>query len=169
MSCAKAESVYLGLGSNLGDSRTLIEEALSQIAALAEVKLCKVSAFHRTCPVSDIPQPHFLNAACLLQTTLSPHALYDALHVIEVRLGKRPKPKNAPRLIDIDILLFGTQFVDTGDLSIPHPLWRERLFVLLPLLDITEEITYPVDRVGTCETVQLKKIIEESFPQHIQF
>jgi 2-amino-4-hydroxy-6-hydroxymethyldihydropteridine diphosphokinase len=157
MCYAKTESVYLSLGSNLGNSRALIEEALGQIRALNQVTLCKISSFYLTAPVSDIPQPDFINAACLIETTLSPTALYTSLHRIETQLGKTPKPKNAPRLIDIDIIFFGTHFLKTPALCIPHPRWKERLFVILPLLDLIEEITYPLDDKGNCETLQLKK------------
>ena len=99
-----SELVYLGLGSNIGDSRSLLERAFCSIKDIPQVDSLQTSSLYATSPVSPIPQRDFLNAACRFHTTLSPQALYDALHRIEVSLGKIPKEKNAPRAIDIDIL-----------------------------------------------------------------
>lgn len=136
--------VYLSLGSNIGDSCSIIRRALNAIDALAEVKLLCTSSLYRTSPVSHVPQADFINATCALTTSLSPEALYDTLHRIEVLFGKTPKEKYAPRSLDIDILFFGNLFYQTSTLSIPHPHWRERLFVLAPLSEIVKEIQVPL-------------------------
>jgi 2-amino-4-hydroxy-6-hydroxymethyldihydropteridine diphosphokinase len=104
------------------------------------VKNFRVSSFYDTTPVSPIPQPNFLNCTCAFETRLSPETLLGALQEIETKLGKRPKKKNEPRPIDIDILLFGERFIDTPTLQVPHPALLERLFVLRPLSDLTETI-----------------------------
>ncbi len=151
--------VYLSIGSNLGDSVTLVQQALQAIEEIPHIHTMQTSQLYRTSPVSPLFQRDFINAACAFYTTLTPHQLYDALHQIEIALGKKPKPKNHPRLIDIDILLFGSYFHCTEELCIPHPHWKERLFVLIPLLDLTEQITFPVDAEGTRDTLYLKKYL----------
>ena len=161
-----SECVYLSLGSNIGQSCALISAAFTSIAALPEVKLIKTSRLYCTTPVSPIPQRDFINAACTLHTTLSADALYDALHKIEVQLGKVHKHKNAPRAIDIDILFFGTRFYNTPKLCIPHPRWKERLFVLIPLLDLTEEIAFPTSGAGPIETLNLKEFLHSFSNPH---
>jgi 2-amino-4-hydroxy-6-hydroxymethyldihydropteridine diphosphokinase len=152
-------TVYLGLGSNIGDSCSIIQRAICVIETIPGVQLLSVSSFYQTTPVSPIAQRDFINAACALNTTLSPEALYDALHRIEVLFGKTSEEKNAPRSIDIDILFFGTRFYHTSELCIPHPRWRERLFVLTPLSEITEEIIVPLNEHEECETIRLKEYL----------
>jgi 2-amino-4-hydroxy-6-hydroxymethyldihydropteridine diphosphokinase len=142
-----SDRVYLGLGSNLGDRLALIKTALEKIQALPLTHRFQTSKIYETAPVSPIPQGPFLNAACTFLTTLSPFELLDYLQKIEKELGKTPKPKEAPRPIDIDILLFGQKQIDTPTLQIPHPAWQERPFVLIPLLDLTEEILLPSGEV----------------------
>ena len=155
--------VYLGLGGNIGDSCSIIQRAISVIETVPEIQLLKVSSLYQTTPVSPIAQRDFINAACALNTTLSPEALYDALHRIEVLFGKTPNEKNAPRSIDIDILLFGTLFYHTSELCIPHPRWCERLFVLAPLSELTETIIVPINEHGEQETIHLKEYLA-AFP-----
>lgn len=160
---AEAELVYLSLGSNIGNSFLTLTRTLELIKTIPDVHLLDVSDFYRTTPVSSIPQRDFLNAACTLKTTLPAHDLYHALHEIEILLGKIPKEKNAPRPIDIDILFFGNKWYQTKELCIPHPHWKERLFVLIPLLDLTEKITFPLDEKGNCQTIVLKEYLKKQF------
>ncbi|MCE5317434.1 MAG: 2-amino-4-hydroxy-6-hydroxymethyldihydropteridine diphosphokinase [Parachlamydia sp.] len=132
--------VYVGLGSNLGDPGALVAEALGLLEALPILSEFEASPFYLTSPVSDLPQPHFINAVCRFKTTLSPLKLFAELQKIERHLGQTPKPKNAPRLIDLDILFFGKERLLTSELEIPHPRWKERLFVLRPLADLTSYV-----------------------------
>src|ERR1700722_17875300 len=156
------DCVYLGLGSNIGDSASIIEEAFHRIALTPQAHLLSVSSLYQTTPVSCIAQRYFINAACALLTTLSPEDLYEAIHHIEITLGKTPKAKNAPRLLDIDILFFGMQFRQTPEgLCIPHPRWQERLFVLAPLFDLTEQITFPLDHSGHSQSIDLHAWLKE--------
>jgi 2-amino-4-hydroxy-6-hydroxymethyldihydropteridine diphosphokinase len=148
--------VYLGIGSNMGDSRSQVLRAINLIETIQGVTLLRASSLYQTTPVSSIAQGDFVNAACALSTSLSPEALYDALHRIEVLLGKVLKEKNAPRPIDIDILFFGDLFHHSDELNIPHPRWRTRLFVLAPLLEIAGTITVPLNERGDVETIDLK-------------
>lgn len=152
--------VFLSLGSNLGPSADTILSALRAIEALPGVYDFKASSLHCTAPVSPLPQPDFLNAACCFSTQLTLEALYSFLLTIEEGLGKTPKPKEAPRPIDIDIVLFGTHYLQTPELCIPHPRWLERLFVLLPLAELTDTIVYPIDGAGEIRTLDLRETIQ---------
>ncbi|MBS0620198.1 MAG: 2-amino-4-hydroxy-6-hydroxymethyldihydropteridine diphosphokinase [Verrucomicrobia bacterium] len=154
---------YVSLGSNLGDSRTQVKTALERIASLPGVTEFKASRYFQTTPVSKIPQGDYINAACAFVTTYSPEELLSKLQEIETSLGKVAKAKDAPRKIDLDILFYGTAYRDKEELCIPHPKWKERLFVLAPLLDLTETITFPIDKNGHMETLDLVELLK-SFP-----
>lgn len=132
--------VYVGLGSNLGDPIEMVAEALRLLESLPSICEFAASPLYQTAPVSDMPQPDFVNAVCRFKTTLSPAELFADLQRIERRLGQSPKPKNAPRLIDLDILFYGEEHILTEQLEIPHPRWKERLFVLRPLADLTATV-----------------------------
>src|SRR5690349_13451998 len=119
-----SNTVYLGLGSNMGDSIAIIQQALTTIAQIPHVEILRTSSLYQTSPVGSLALRDFINCVCALNTTLSPEELYEALHHIEVSLGKIPKEKNAPRPIDIDILIFGTFFYRTQELCIPHLHWQ---------------------------------------------
>jgi len=149
--------VYLGLGGNIGDSRSILKHALEMIGQLDSVFEVKCSKFYRTSPVSNIPQPDYINAAAYLKTSLPAYALFQKLQNIEKILGKTAKKKNEPRTIDIDILFFDSQMTNINDLILPHPRWNERLFVLIPLLDLTPEIkmTYK----NQTKTFKIKDIV----------
>lgn len=154
--------VFVALGGNIGDTQTVLQEALAQIGQLSQVNSLKSSRFYITTPVSEIPQKDYLNAVCAFKTSFSAEELLLALQQIETRLGKIQKAKDAPRIIDLDILFFGLESHATPTLEIPHPKWRERLFVLTPLCDLTTEITVP-NSGGGFEKIDLTKLIKE-FP-----
>ncbi len=134
--------VYVGLGGNIGPTRQIHEAALSLILQLP-IEQLQVSSFYLTTPVSDLPQNCYLNAVCSFYTQLTPDQLLTNLQTIQQQLGQQEKPKNAPRLIDLDILFFGNLDLNLSHLQIPHPCWRERLFVLIPLAELTSYITLP--------------------------
>lgn len=137
---------YLSLGSNVGDRRANLEQALERLKQIGEVKA--VSAFYETAPVDFTRQPDFLNLAAILETEKMPRQLLHALLEIERALGrKRPAGASAlkgPRPLDIDILLMGSAVVDTPELTIPHPSLHERRFVLEPLAEIAPDVRHPV-------------------------
>lgn len=141
--------VFVGLGGNIGNSRSVLQAALKKIALHPEIKDLKISRFYQTSPVGGVPQNSFVNAVCSFSTLLCPYSLMEALQKIETELGKTPKPKNAPRVIDLDILFYGDKKIQEVTLEIPHPQWKERLFVLVPLMDLTAELNVPV-----CEGVK---------------
>lgn len=137
------EKVFVGLGGNIGDVITRLGAAKKLIQAHPLVHGACFSRLYRTTAVSDIPQSDYVNGVCSFFTELAPHCLLLALQEIESRLGKVKKAKNEARPIDIDILLYGQKMVQSEELEIPHPHWQSRLFVLIPLLDLAEEIMTP--------------------------
>ena len=138
----KAITVYLGLGSNLGNRQDNIERALGMLSQ--RLRLEKVSSTYDTEPVGNTDQPRFLNLVCQVNTILEPLALLTLAKGIELKLGRTPAATNAPRIIDIDILFYDDQVVDTPKLVIPHPKLIERAFVLIPLAEIAPELIHPV-------------------------
>src|SRR5687768_12914755 len=108
--------VFVGLGGNIGDSLSVLKKAISEISMLPHVHDLQVSRFYQTSPVSSIPQNNFVNAVCRFTTSLDMHKLFTHLQLIESRLGKIPKDKQAPRLIDLDLLLFGKEVCQDAEL-----------------------------------------------------
>ena len=154
---------YAALGSNMGDSKTLVCRAIEALAALEEVFALKASPLYRTSPVGPLPQNSFINGVVSFKTTLSCLKLFENIQRIERKLGKKEKPKWAPRLLDIDLLFFGDQACHLPSLTLPHPRWKERLFVLQPLSDLASTVsvegkTYDVkeliNQIKTKEKVQ---------------
>jgi len=135
-------TVYLGLGSNLGKREENLRNALKSLAGKVEVM--KVSSFYETEPQGYKEQPLFLNAACEITTDLRPREVLALAREIEKRMGRKPAFRNAPREIDIDILLYDGLKLDTAELTIPHPRLRERAFVLVPLAEIAPGLVEPV-------------------------
>jgi len=130
--------VYIGIGSNLGDRRQYIKDAISMLGETPEVKIDKVSPLYETEPVGGPPQGRFLNGVLSLKTGLSPRQLLKRLNEIEDSLGRERTVKNGPRTIDLDILTYGDLHIEEKDLMIPHPRMKERDFVMRPLNDIID-------------------------------
>ncbi|MEW6141730.1 MAG: 2-amino-4-hydroxy-6-hydroxymethyldihydropteridine diphosphokinase [Chloroflexota bacterium] len=137
-------TVYLGLGSNLGDREANLKRALEALAVKA--KVVRVSSVYETEPVGFLSQPRFLNAVCKVDTKLEPLELLYIIKDIEMELGRRQSFRNAPREIDIDILLYDDVVMDMPELTVPHPGMSERAFVLVPLAEIAPEAFHPVLR-----------------------
>ncbi|MBA2728825.1 MAG: 2-amino-4-hydroxy-6-hydroxymethyldihydropteridine diphosphokinase [Parachlamydiaceae bacterium] len=149
---------YIALGGNIGDAHATLEAAVNEVANHPKILELSLSRFYITSPVSSIPQPDFVNAVCLVETTMDLRTLFNFLQSVEIKFGKTPNIKDAPRPIDLDILFFGHETCDAPDLKIPHPEWKNRLFVLTPLMDLTDKITVPH---GTFpETFQTINLIE---------
>ncbi len=141
---AERHEVYLSLGANLGDRLDQLRQALNHLRAWGSVE--KTSPCYETKPVGFMDQPDFLNLACLFTTQLSPDDLLKNLKLIEQQMGRQFSFRNAPRPIDIDILLFDDLVLDSVELTIPHARMSERAFVLAPLADIAPEAIHPVLR-----------------------
>ena len=144
-------TIYLGLGSNLGDRAGNLRAAVKALGP--QVKVLKESALYETPPWGVEDQPGFLNMALQAETGLTPEALRDHVKRIEAEVGRTPTYHWGPRLIDIDILLYGDRVVDTPDLVIPHPQMHKRPFVLVPLASIAPDAASPapgLHRCGNC-------------------
>jgi 2-amino-4-hydroxy-6-hydroxymethyldihydropteridine diphosphokinase len=134
----------LGLGSNLGDREATLHAALAEVAALPDVQLVRHSDWHRSRPVGGPPnQDEFLNAAALIETTTAPLSLLEELRKIELRHGRRPAERWAPRTLDIDLLLYGHEVTETQMLTLPHPRMSFRRFVLEPAAEIAPKMLHP--------------------------
>jgi 2-amino-4-hydroxy-6-hydroxymethyldihydropteridine diphosphokinase len=131
---------YVGLGSNLGDREATIRAALDALAEEGGIEVVAVSSLRDTEPVGVGAQPHFLNGAAELETTLSARELLDRLLEAERRFGRIRVPgEHGPRTIDLDLLLYGDETIDEPGLTIPHPRLHERPFVLEPLAELAAE------------------------------
>ena len=137
----EAVKVYLSLGSNLGDRQENLDRALEFLSQ--RLRVGKISSIYDTEPVGDSDQPRFLNLVCQAYTRLEPTALLALLKGIENKLGRTGK-SGSPRPIDIDILLYGDQIIETPEPTIPHPKMTERAFVLVPLDEIAPDEVHPV-------------------------
>lgn len=135
-------TVYLSLGSNLGDRERNLKEAVRRLQSLGTIR--SISSTYETEPVEFTDQPMFLNCALELETPESPTQLMGHLLEIEKAMGRQRTHKKGPRVIDLDILLFGDKVVDTPTLTIPHPAMHQRRFVLEPLAEIAPETKHPV-------------------------
>jgi len=141
-----ATRAFIGLGSNLAHPRRQLARALARLAALDGVRVLAVSPNYATAPIGGMPQPDYVNAVALVETILSPRALLSRLHAIERRQRRRrdaSTPRNAPRTLDLDLLLYGALRIRSPQLTVPHPRMHERAFVLRPLTDLMPAVTIP--------------------------
>lgn len=135
-------AIFLSLGANLGDRAANMRAAVAALLA-AGLHVEKISSFYETEPRDYLDQPWFLNCAVAGQSTVEPLTLLRALRKIEAQLGSEKAFAKGPRLLDIDILLYGDQTIDTTELQVPHPRMLERKFVLVPLAEIAPDVTHP--------------------------
>lgn len=146
-------TVYLSLGSNMGDRRENIEKAIDYL--FQKLRVTEKSSMYDTEPIGNSEQPHFLNMVCQIKTMLKAADLLVLAKGIERKLGRMPGRPNSPRSIDIDILFYGDEVIKTPELTIPHPRLTERAFVLVPLAEIAPALVHPVNK----KTV--KKMLKE--------
>jgi 2-amino-4-hydroxy-6-hydroxymethyldihydropteridine diphosphokinase len=136
---------YLGLGSNMGDREQMLQAAVDRLHS-AELRITRVSSVYETEPQGRRNQRWFLNLVAEAETDLFPRQLLGRIGKIERELGRRRMIEDGPRTIDIDILFFGNAVVKTGELTIPHPRFAERRFVLAPMVELAPELRDPVTR-----------------------
>ena len=148
---SKLITAYIGLGSNLGDRKNYIDEALKRLGEAEHVKLAKVSDIVETVALASTEQPKFLNAVAELKTTLSTADLHKTLSDIENELGRTRRGQWWPRTIDLDLLLFGAEILESPDLTVPHPQMHLRSFVLKGLCQLNGELLHPVMKVSLNE------------------
>jgi 2-amino-4-hydroxy-6-hydroxymethyldihydropteridine diphosphokinase len=152
---AAGERVFVGLGANLGDAVATVRAALDALDALPQTACIARSSLYRSAPV-DAQGSDYINAVARLRTSLSPLALLDELQAIENRFGRERPYRNAPRTLDLDLLLYDQQRIATPRLTLPHPRLRERAFVLVPLAEIAPDLTLPIpadqriERIASC-------------------
>jgi 2-amino-4-hydroxy-6-hydroxymethyldihydropteridine diphosphokinase len=135
---------FLGLGTNQGNRKEALREAVLRIHALPRTKVVRISPVYETDPWGYTHQSSFLNCALDVETGHSAHDFFRVLQQIENDMGRVPSARYHPRLIDIDILFYGEDVVDTPELKIPHPSLQERLFVLVPMCDIAPHFVHPL-------------------------
>ena len=128
----------VALGANLGDARAVVQQALGDLTQLGGTRVVRASSLYRTAP-HEASGPDFINAVALLETQLSPLDLLHALQQIEQAHGRQRPYKNAPRTLDLDLIFHGDAQLATTELTLPHPRWTERAFVLVPLAQVCPE------------------------------
>lgn len=133
---------YVGIGANLGDAQGNVRDAITRLGKLPGTRVASHSASYRTAPI-DSSGPDYINAVACLDTELEPHKLLAALQAIERDHGRERPYRNAPRTLDLDLLLYGDATIATPDLAVPHERMLERAFVLEPLLEIAPDIDVP--------------------------
>ena len=136
-------TAFLSLGSNLGDRLGNLRRAIDKIEESDEIEIEEVSSVYETEPLGRQDQPWFLNLVLRLQTSLEPLALLERLLAVEEAMGRRREEDEAPRNIDLDLLLYDDRMVDSESLTIPHPRMHERRFVLVPLAQISPQLLHP--------------------------
>lgn len=153
--CAIAERALcaIALGSNLGDSRAILEAALATLAATPDINLQAKSSWYQTTAVGP-PQPDYINGCALLQVQTSPQMLLETLLKIEAQFGRVRQKRWGARLLDLDLLLYDDLILDTPTLQLPHPRIKERAFVLVPLAEIAPDWIEPVSGCAIVELIQ---------------
>ena len=144
------KTVYLSLGSNVGDRAKNLREAIAALGN-AGASVVRVSSVYETEPVDYLDQPWFLNCAAEAETELAALDLLHAARGIEAQMGSKKLIAKGPRLIDIDILLYGSEVIDTPELQIPHPRMHLRRFVLEPLAEVAPKVQHPVSHLSISE------------------
>jgi 2-amino-4-hydroxy-6-hydroxymethyldihydropteridine diphosphokinase len=140
---------FIGIGANLGDPAAQCRDAVQRVGATPGVCALRCSSLYRTAPVGPEEQAWFINAVAEVRTELSPAKFFEALKAIERQMGRTDGPRWGPRMIDLDILLYGQQVVDREGLKIPHPEMHRRRFVLEPLCELASYVIHPAFGVST--------------------
>lgn len=141
---ASGQLAFIGLGANLGDARAAVLQAVQDLAALPQTQLLHASSLYRSAPV-DAGGPDYINAVAQIRTELAAHGLLRELQKLERQAGRQRPYPNAPRTLDLDLLLYGDLVLNETELTLPHPRMKERAFVLLPLAEIAPSLVDPRD------------------------
>lgn len=150
--------VYVGLGSNLGNRKKYLVSAIDRIDSCREICVVNKSSFYETKPVGGPPQPDYVNCVIELDTETEPQSLLEEFKGIELELGRKPGTRWGPRVIDIDILLYGNKVINDSNLKIPHESMHKRIFVLEPLCEISPDFKHPVLRKTIFELLKDLKV-----------
>lgn len=159
------EEVFIALGSNIGDSTTIVEEAIGALGHINQCTLRARSSLYRSAAIGDIPQDDYINAVARIDTSLEPLALLLELQAIEHAYyrNRENEQRWAPRTLDLDIILFGNRNIDDSHLVVPHPEFSQRRFVLEPMFEIDGDrfiagygsLSYLIDNAPTLEMEKL--------------
>ena len=150
-------TAYVGIGSNLKDPRAQVLQAFNELDGLPHTRVVKKSSLYRSAPMGHAAQPDFINAVAQIETGLPAERLLAELQEVEARHGRERSFANAPRTLDLDILLFGNATIGTTALTVPHPRMHERAFVLKPLLEISPELPFQ-HFLETCAGQKIERI-----------
>jgi 2-amino-4-hydroxy-6-hydroxymethyldihydropteridine diphosphokinase len=145
------ERVFIGIGANLNDPEAGVRRAMRALGQIPDTRLVASSSLYRTVPVGYLDQPDFVNAVAELETLLQPSELLVQLLSIENDFGRKRSTKNAPRTLDLDMLLYGKREITSEGLTLPHPRMAERAFVLVPLAEIAPAVS--IGRQGTVSQI----------------
>ena len=157
---------FIALGSNLGDPESSVHQGIAALAELPQSQLASVSSLYRSAALGHADQPDFINAVAQLSTGLAPQALLAALLAIEQRFGRERSFANAPRTLDLDLLLYDAQTIAEPGLAVPHPRMHQRAFVLAPLLEIAPTCVIPgrgpaADWLARCANQALVRLVAQ--------
>jgi 2-amino-4-hydroxy-6-hydroxymethyldihydropteridine diphosphokinase len=160
-----AQIAFVGLGSNLDDPHAQVQRALQALGKLPRTRVMVHSSLYRSAPMGYLEQPDFINAVAQLETELSPRELLDALLGLERENGRTREFLNAPRTLDLDVLLYGSLQHHEHGLTVPHPQMHRRAFVLQPLLEIAPDCVIPgigpaAEALRQCADQQLERIAD---------
>ncbi|PIZ03554.1 MAG: 2-amino-4-hydroxy-6-hydroxymethyldihydropteridine diphosphokinase [Gammaproteobacteria bacterium CG_4_10_14_0_8_um_filter_38_16] len=159
----KKTIAYIALGSNLNNPEKQVEDALKFIRLIASTAVIAESSLYESTPLGFADQPNYINQVIAIETTLTAHALLRALQSIENKMGRVRKVRWGSRIIDCDIILFGNEKMATPELTIPHPEYKNRDFVLYPLAEIAPDLVLPLDRGLYDENSHLSRHIRSHY------
>ncbi len=148
----------VALGANLGDARGTVQGAIAALHQLPQTQVVKCSSLYRTAPF-EAQGPDFINAVVLIRTQLDPFVLLHALQAIETRQGRERPYKNAPRTLDLDLIFYGDLHLCSDELTLPHPRWQARAFVLYPLAEVWPECVSTAQLQAVADQV-IEKMID---------
>jgi 2-amino-4-hydroxy-6-hydroxymethyldihydropteridine diphosphokinase len=149
---------FVGIGSNLGNSIDTVRQAFVDLAGIEKTSLTKKSSLYRSAPIGYAGQPDFINAVAQLETGLPAERLLSELQEVEKRHGRERSFANAPRTLDLDLLLYGEAAIKTKNLVVPHPRMYERAFVLKPLLEISPGLKDAAAALNNCADQKVERI-----------
>ena len=150
-------TAYVGVGSNLNDPRAQVLQAFTELDGLPNTRVVRKSSLYRSAPMGHAAQPDFVNAVVQVETGLPAERLLAELQAVEARHGRERSFPNAPRTLDLDLLLYGTARIASPALTVPHPRMHERAFVLKPLLEIAPQLPFTA-QLDACADQEVERI-----------
>ena len=150
-------TAYVGVGSNLNDPRAQVLQAFTELDGLPNTRVVRKSSLYRSAPMGHAAQPDFVNAVAQVETGLPAERLLAELQAVEARHGRERSFPNAPRTLDLDLLLYGTARIASPALTVPHPRMHERAFVLKPLLEIAPQLPFTA-QLDACADQEVERI-----------